>query len=120
MLLINLLGVLLITLIVWWFRIYKGKEVLADDGAMTVIVDNGTYQPSRIRLPAGQAITLRFLRKDASPCAEMVVFSAFDISEELPLNKPKDINLPPMESGEYAFTCQMQMYRGELIINDDS
>jgi len=120
MLLINLLGLLLIALIVWWFWIYKAKEVLADDGAMTVIVDNGTYQPSRIRLPVGQATTLRFLRKDASPCAAMVVFSAFDISEELPLNKPKDINLPPMESGEYPFTCQMQMYRGELIINDDS
>ena len=120
MLIINLLGVLLIGLIVWWFWIYKSKEVSVDDGAVTIIVDNGSYQPSRIRLPTGQATTLRFLRKDASPCAEMVVFSAFDISEELPLNKPKDINLPPMESGEYPFTCQMQMYRGELIINDDS
>lgn len=117
MLIINLAGVLLIVLIVWWFWVYKSKEVSAEHGAVTVIVDNGTYQPSRIRLPAGQAATLRFLRKDASPCAEVVVFSAFDISEELPLNKPKDISLPPMQAGKYSFTCQMQMYRGELIVN---
>ena len=120
MMIINLLGLLLIALIVWWFWFYKPQAVLANKNTVTIIVDNGTYEPSRIRLAAGQDTTLRFLRKDASPCAEMVVFSAFDISEELPLNKPKDINLPPMESGEYAFTCQMQMYRGELIINDDS
>lgn len=118
MLLINLLGVLLIALIAWWFWIYKSKEVVAGDGAVTVIVDNGTYQPSRIRLPAGQTNTLRFFRKDASPCAEMVVFSVLDISEELPLNKPKDIKLPALEPGKYSFNCQMQMYRGELIVNE--
>lgn len=114
---INLLGLLLIALIVWWFWIYKSKEVTTGDSTVTVIVENGTYQPSRIRLPAGQATTLHFLRKDASPCAERVVFSTLDISEELPLNKLKDIQLPPLNSGDYAFTCQMQMYRGVLIVD---
>ncbi len=119
MMMINVLGLLLIALIVWWFWLYKPKEVTADDGTMTVIVDNGIYEPSRIRLPAGHAATLRFLRKDASPCAGTVVFADFDISEELPLNKTKDIRLPPLESGEYSFSCQMQMYRGELIVSEN-
>lgn len=117
MMIINLLGLLLIALIVWWFWIYKPKAVSADTNTMTIIVDNGIYEPSRIQLPVGQPITLRFLRKDASPCAATVVFSDFDISEDLPLNKVKDIKLPALESGAYAFTCQMQMYRGELIVN---
>jgi len=117
MLIINLLGLQLIALIIWWFWIYKPKAVSADKDTMTVIVDNGTYEPSRIQLPAGQSTTLRFFRKDASLCAATVVFAAIDISEELPLNKPKDIRLPPLASGEYPFTCQMQMYRGMLIVN---
>jgi plastocyanin domain-containing protein len=120
MMMINLLGLLLITLIVWWFWIYKPQAVFVDQNTVTVIVENGTYEPSRIRLAAGQNTTLRFLRKDASPCAAAVVFAGLDISEELPLNKPKDVRLPPLVAGEYPFTCQMQMYRGVLIINDDS
>jgi plastocyanin domain-containing protein len=118
MMIINLLGLLLIALIVWWFWIYKPQAVLADKNIITVVVDNGTYEPPRIRLATGQGTTLRFYRKDVSPCAATVIFADIDISEELPLNKPKDINLPPLATGEYTFTCQMQMYRGELIVNE--
>lgn len=117
MLVINLLGCLLIALIVWWFWIYKPGEMVVGEGAVTILVENGIYEPSRIRLPAGQGGLLRFIRRDASPCAAMVIFDDFGISEELPLNTPKDIILPPMDAGEYAFTCQMQMYRGELIVS---
>ena len=118
MVIINLSGLFLIALIVWWFWIYKPKAVSADQDTMTVVVDNGTYEPSRILLPAGQSTTLRFIRKDASPCAETVLFAELDIAEDLPLNKPKDIRLPPLASGEYPFTCQMQMYRGMIVVND--
>ncbi|WP_299975573.1 cupredoxin domain-containing protein [uncultured Pseudoteredinibacter sp.] len=117
MMIINLLGVALIVMIVWWFWLYKPQVVSADNNTVTIVVDNGTYEPSRIQLAASQDTTLRFVRKDASPCAATVVFSDIDISEELPLNKPKDISLPPLPSGEYLFSCQMQMYRGTLIVN---
>ncbi len=120
MMIINLLGLLLIALIVWWFWIYKPAEVIVDKSTITVMVENGTYEPSRIRLPARQSTTLRFIRKDASPCAATVVFADLEISEELPLNKPKEISLPPLDAGEYHFSCQMQMYRGELIVGDKS
>jgi len=116
MMIINILGLLLIGLIVWWFWLYKPSDVSANEGAITVIVEDGTYQPSRIKLPAGQPATIQFLRKDASPCAGFVLFSDFDISEELPLNQYKSIALPAMSSGEYAFNCQMQMYRGTVIV----
>ncbi len=118
MIIINLLGLLLIGLIVWWFWLYKAQAVTADEGVISIKVENGTYEPSRIRIQAGKPTTLRFLRKDASPCAATVVFADFDISEELSLNKNKDVFLPPCESGEYSFTCQMQMYRGTLIVMD--
>ncbi len=113
---INLLGLLLIGLIVWWFWLYQPREISAAEGVITVTVADGVYQPARIRLPAGQPATLRFLRKDASPCAATVVFADLEISTELPLDRAKEVRLPPQPPGSYPFTCQMQMYRGELLV----
>jgi len=116
MLLVNTAGVALIALIVWWFWLYKPREVEFDKGEVVVVVENGSYQPAHIKLAANQAIELHFLRKDPSPCAEMLLLPDLDISENLPLNKAKAIGLPPLEAGEYDFHCQMQMYRGTLKV----
>lgn len=118
--LINLLGLGLIGAIVWWFWLYKPRQHAgAKGGVVTIVVDNGVYQPAHIRLPAHRPATLRFIRKDDSPCAATVVFADLDISEELPLNRPKEVVLPPQPPGRYAFTCQMQMYRGELTVAEE-
>lgn len=116
MIVINILGVLLIALIIWWFWLYKPREASVSDNSIMVTVVDGVYQPSRIKLASGQPVTINFLRKDASPCAAMVLFPELNISEDLPLNKNKAITLPAMVSGEYAFHCQMQMYRGTLMV----
>lgn len=116
MMLINILGLALVALIVWWFWLYKPGAVGIGEKGTVVTVENGTYSPSRLKVSAGQPVTLTFLRKDASPCAATLIFSDFDVSEELPLNKPKTIVLPAMQPGEYPFSCQMQMYRGTLIV----
>jgi plastocyanin domain-containing protein len=108
--------VALIALIVWWFWLYKAREVALDDDDLVIVVENGTYTPARIRLAANQAAELHFLRKDASPCSEMLLLPELEISESLPMNKSKSIKLPPMAEGEYDFHCQMQMYRGVLKV----
>jgi plastocyanin domain-containing protein len=120
MLMVNLAGIALIALIVWWFWLYKPREVTLDDPAMVVVVENGSYQPARIKLAANQATRLQFLRKDASPCAETVIFPDLDISATLALGKTASVALPPLPAGEYAFHCQMQMYRGVLIVHLNS
>jgi plastocyanin domain-containing protein len=116
MLMVNVAGVALIGLIVWWFWLYKPREVALDDMGLVIIVANGTYSPSRIKLAANHATQLHFLRKDASPCAEILLIPDLDISENLPLNTPTTIALPPLAKGEYQFHCQMQMYRGVLKV----
>lgn len=115
MLLVNVLGVGLIIFIVWWFWLStpKAQRALAS-GVIDVRVEGGVYTPARIEVTAGQSVTLRFLRKDPSPCAEQVVFADLGISHELALNTPQDITLTP-PVGEHPFTCQMAMYRGTLI-----
>lgn len=118
MIMINLVGILLIAAIVWWFWLYKPADLGTETGELLVTVENGVYQPTRLKVPAGKPLAIHFLRKDASPCAATVVFSALNISEELPLNQKKTIHLPALTPGSYSFTCQMQMYRGELIVSD--
>lgn len=113
--LINLTGLILIIGIVGWFWLYKPAGVAAaQEKPLLITVENGVYQPSRIQVPAERPLDLEFLRKDASPCAESVVFPDLGLSLELPVNKRVPINLPPLKPGAYQFHCQMKMYRGEL------
>ncbi len=117
LLIINLAGLAVIALIIYWFWIYKPKDVQAkDQDVIKITVEDGIYQPSRIKLPADTEITLEFNRKDETPCAEMVIFPELDISESLPINKTKTIKLKKLKKGSYQFHCQMQMYKGELHV----
>ena len=120
MLEINLIGLGLIALIVWWFWLYKPKFIQAkkieNEGGITIVIEDGVYQPARISINKNSPTRLSFIRKDASPCAAMVVFPGLDISVELPLNKAFIVDLPAMKKGEYAFHCQMKMYSGSVLV----
>ena len=113
---VNLLGLGLIVAIIWWFWLSRPASVQRHGDSIDILVDDGVYTPSRIETPTNQPITLRFLRKDPSPCAEQVIFADFDLSVELPVDEYRELTLTPQEKGEYDFTCQMQMYRGTLIV----
>lgn len=115
---VNLIGLLLIALIIWWFWIKKPQILKASSDEIKIIVENGVYSPSRIESKLGQIIKLTFLRKDPSPCAEKVIFDELNVSLDLPVNKPVSLKLKPEQAGEYSFTCQMKMYVGSLIVKD--
>lgn len=115
--LINVAGLATIGLIVWWFWLSRPRARRAEiDRPIEIVVDDGVYSPARIEVPAGKPVTLRFIRKDPSPCAEKVVFDDFGISGDLPVGKPYDISFTPDKPGEHEFTCQMRMYRGSLVV----
>ncbi|MGB0503475.1 MAG: cupredoxin domain-containing protein [Thalassolituus sp.] len=116
MLLINIAGVILIALIIWWFWLHKPKAEQVGDDHLVVIVENGVYQPSHILVHGNEAHIITFLRKDTSPCSETLLIPELKISETLPLNKPAQIQIPPLNPGEYAFHCQMKMYKGTISI----
>ena len=113
---INLTGLLLIGLIAWWFWFYRPETVTAGNDGLLVEVVDGVYQPAHIEVKQGQPVTLRFLRKDPSPCAAVVQFPDFGISRELPVNKEVTVDLPAMLPGTYPFHCQMNMYQGTLSV----
>ncbi|MBN8430374.1 cupredoxin domain-containing protein [Microbulbifer salipaludis] len=116
---INVLGLAAIVLTVWWFWLApKGSRQPAAGvaEALQILVKDGVYEPDRIRIAAGKATVLKFRREDASPCAEWVLFPDLEISAQLAVDQVTEVQLPAADAGEYPFHCQMQMYRGTLIV----
>ncbi len=117
--LINIAGIILIVFIVWWFWLSKkGAGTAVQGNSIDIIVDGGVYDPGEIHTKVGKPTTLRFIRKDSSPCAEKVIFSDLGISADLPIGKPYELTITPKKAGEFDFTCQMAMYRGKLIVEE--
>lgn len=116
MMIINLLGLVLIALIVWWFWLYKPNKTIVQDNEVLIEVRDGVYSPSSIQVSASQPVTLKFMRKDQSPCAETMLIPSLEISEQLKLNEITQITLSNLSPGEHEFHCQMQMYRGVLKV----
>jgi len=114
--LINSIGILLIVFIVGWFWLYQPRPLIRSQGAIDVVVENGVYTPARIMAKQGESLKLRFLRKDPSPCAEKVIFDKLNLAVDLPVGEKVEIEITPEQTGEVAFTCQMQMYRGSIIV----
>jgi len=115
---VNLAGVILIGLVIWWFWVSTPKARAVAGAIIDVVVDGGVYDPDRIQVVAGKPVTLRFLRRDPSPCAEKVIFDQLGVAADLPVGQPVAVTLTPARTGEFSFTCQMQMYRGTLVVVD--
>lgn len=118
--LFNLAGLALIAAIVWWFWLapkWHQQAAVSGEKIQEIMVKDGIYDPDRIRLPAGHRHILRFHREDASPCAEWVLFPDLEVSAQLGVNQVTEVEIPAAKAGEYPFHCQMQMYRGTLVID---
>jgi plastocyanin domain-containing protein len=118
MIAVNVAGLLLIGFIICWFWLYRpGKGVSAAPGQIIEVhVRDGVYEPARIEAKVGKGISLRFIREDEAACAGQVIFPELGIQKDLPLNRPVVIRIVPEHAGEYAFQCQMGMYRGVLQV----
>jgi plastocyanin domain-containing protein len=108
--LVNGAGLVLVGLIVWWFWLSKPKAQRVARGVIDILVEGGVYTPARIEVATGQSVTLRFLRKDPSPCAEKVLFDDLGVSADLPIGQPVD-DFDAKEAGDMLHR-RMQTHRG--------
>lgn len=114
--LLNIVGLLLIGFIVWWFWLSKPKAKQAKHNKIRIIVKDGVYNPARIEVQAGQPISLKFVRQDTSGCSEYLLIDKLGIHEKLPIDIPHEVKLGKLNPGKYEFTCQMKMYIGNLEV----
>ncbi len=111
----NSVSALLIVFIIAWFWLIKGKSTQVQTNEITIKVKDGVYSPSKITTSQTK-LALNFIREDAAPCSEYVLFDQLDIHEQLPLNQSHKIILNNLKPGHYRFACQMGMYQGELLV----
>lgn len=109
--LISLLGIAF----TYWFFLTKREKEIEVSGSIDIVVEGG-YSPDVISIPKGKTTKLNFIRKDPSSCLEEVVLGDFKIRRHLPLNQKITIELAPQRSGEFVYTCGMNMYHGKIIV----
>ena len=112
-------GVAAIGAVLWYF-FGERKAVAATTGARGVqevrITVKGGYSPDVVVVKQGRPVRLDFYRDETASCSEQVVFGDFGIARDLPAFKTTPVEFTPDRSGEFTFTCGMNMLRGKLVV----
>ena len=119
LLFVNLAGLALIALVVWYFWLFRreGVQVAMVAGIQEATIKvKGGYDPDVIVVKKGKPVRLNFLRQESSMCSEMVIFDKLQKSAKLPEGETVAIEFTPQQSGEIPFQCQMGMLRGKVIV----
>lgn len=118
--LVILAGLALIGGIVWYFWGPRKGGVRAASTSSgyqeAMILVQGGYTPDVLIVQHGKPVRFNFRREETAACSEMVVFSDFGKSAQLPTGETVPVEFLPEKPGEYEFTCQMGMFRGKLIV----
>ncbi len=112
--LVILTGIFGIAFTYWFFLMRKEQEVKVTD-EVDIKVEGG-YKPEVIAILKGQTTKINFFRTDPTDCLSEVVLNDFKIRKELPLNQKVTIEITPQKSGEFKFSCGMNMYHGKVIV----
>lgn len=102
-------------IITYWFFLMKKEKEVAVYKEVDIIVDGG-YNPEVISIPINQTTKLNFIRKDPTDCLEEIVLGDFKIRKTLPLNQKVSIEITPKKTGEFMYSCGMNMYHGRIIV----
>ncbi len=81
-----------------------------------MVLVKGGYTPDVIMVQHGKPVRLTFRREETAACSEMVLLGDFGKSARLPEGETVPVEFLPEKPGEYAFTCQMGMLRGTLVV----
>ena len=112
--LVIIFGTLGIAFTYWFFLMKREKEVVGENEVEITV--SGGYSPEVISIPKGKTTKINFIRTDPTDCLEEVVLGDFKIRKHLPLNQKVTIEITPQRSGEFKFTCGMNMYHGKIVV----
>ncbi len=84
--------------------------------AVTVRITENGFDPKSLSLKPGVPARVTFIRATDKSCGTAISIPDFKINKPLPLNKPVTVEFTPGHSGEFTFTCGMDMLRGKIIV----
>lgn len=112
-------SLLLIGGVIWYFfgeRRQVAAE-LTESGVQEIAIKvKGGYSPDVIVVKQGIPVKLDFYRDETSSCSETVILGDFGIARDLPAFRTTSIEFTPDKTGEFDFTCGMNMLHGKLIV----
>ncbi|OLS20460.1 MAG: putative copper-transporting ATPase PacS [Candidatus Heimdallarchaeota archaeon LC_3] len=117
------LGIILIIIVSWYLLGSKksAQAKITSQGKQEIeIIVKGGYNPSIITLEANKPTRLKFNRKEASDCSSRIIFQNLGIAKTLEPYQTTTIDLPALETGEYEFSCAMNMLKGKLMVSSSS
>ena len=112
-------GVLLLAgIYVFFFGKRKAVRAAAErSGAQTVtVVVQGGYKPDLIVARRGVPLKVVFDRREESPCSDEIVVPEFGIRRALPAHAKTELTFTPERTGEFEFTCGMNMLHGKILV----
>ena len=105
-----------------WFFFGPRPRVSAhvsEGGVQQVAITvKGGYSPDRIVVRKGIPVRLDFHREETSSCTDQVILGDFGISRALPAFRTTSIEFTPQKTGEFTFSCGMNMVHGRLIVEE--
>ena len=113
-------SLVLIGLVLWYFfgeHERVAAEMTGEGVQQVTITVKGGYSPDVIVVKQGIPVKLDFYRDETDSCSEKVIFGDFGIARDLPAFRTTSVEFKPGKSGEFVFTCGMNMLRGKLIVN---
>lgn len=83
---------------------------------LDVKVTEKGFEPERLEAKPNVPAILRVTRTTDSTCAKQIKISAKNVKQDLPLNKPVNIDLGRLEKGDITFACGMDMVTGHILV----
>lgn len=84
--------------------------------SVTVTVAGG-YQPAVVNLKQGVPAEVTFVRTSNQGCLDIVHSSELAFETALPLNQPQTVTVPTDQTGDFEFSCGMDMFSGKVVIS---
>ena len=113
--LVTIIGLSSIAFVYWFFLMRKEEAAIAVSDTVEITV-NGGYSPEVITVKKNQPVTLSFIRTDPSNCLEEVVLPDFKAKKFLPVGQGVAVTITPKETGEFIYSCGMNMFHGKIIV----
>jgi plastocyanin domain-containing protein len=82
---------------------------------VTIVVAGG-YDPDVIVAKKGLPLRLVFDRRESNSCSDEVVLPEFEIRRPLPAFQTTTIQVIPKRTGEFPFSCGMNMLHGTIRV----
>ncbi len=92
------------------------KKAAAHPKTVRVTVGKNGFSPSTINVEEGFPLTLIFKRTSKQSCGDKVVFPSLNLTKNLPVGKAVTVKFTPDKTGEIAFTCGMNMFKGSIVV----